>query len=47
MDKEKLTIRQLALSSGIHYTYLSRLLTGKSIASEEVKNRLEAVLCKK
>jgi plasmid maintenance system antidote protein VapI len=44
MDKKKLNIRQLAQAAGVHYTYVSRLLTGKSHATEEMKNKLDAVL---
>jgi plasmid maintenance system antidote protein VapI len=44
MDKKKLNIRQLAEKAGVHYTYISRLLTGKSHATEEMKNKLDAVL---
>jgi len=44
MDKKKLTIRQLAQAAGVHYTYVSRLLTGKSHATEEMKDKLDAVL---
>jgi len=44
MDRKKLTIRQLSTLSGVHYTYISRLLTGKSVASEELKLKLESVL---
>jgi transcriptional regulator with XRE-family HTH domain len=44
MDKKKLTIRKLAEKSGVHFTYISRLLTGKSVASEEIKNKLDNVL---
>lgn len=44
MYKKRLTIRQLALQSGVHYTQVSRLLSGKSIATEVTKNKLDAVL---
>lgn len=44
MGKKKLTIRQLAEKAGVHYTYVSRLLTGKSTATEEMKNRLDTCL---
>ena len=44
MDKKHLTIRQLGELSGVHYTYISRLLTGKARASKEVINRLDACL---
>lgn len=44
MENKKLTIRQLSNLSGVHYTYISRLLTGKSVASEELKLKLESVL---
>lgn len=44
MDKKRLTIRQLGVLAGVHYTYISRLLSGTSTATEEVKNKLDAVL---
>lgn len=44
MDRKRLTIRQLAEKSGVDYTYISRLLTGKSIASEDMKNKLEQAI---
>jgi len=44
MDKKKLTIRQLSHLAGVHYTYVSRLLTGKSTATESMKDKLDAVL---
>lgn len=40
MLRKGLTIRKLSELSGVHFTFISRLLTGKSIASEEVKNKL-------
>jgi plasmid maintenance system antidote protein VapI len=44
MEKKKLTIRSLSELSGVHFTYISRLLVGKSVATEEMKNKLDAVL---
>jgi len=44
MDKAGLTIRELGKQSGVHYTHISRLLTGKSRASVEVLEKLKAVL---
>ena len=44
MDKANLTIRGLAKRSGVHYTYISRLLTGKSIASEAILEKLKSSL---
>jgi len=44
MDKAGLTIRQLGERSGVHYTYISRLLTGKGIASEAILEKLKSSL---
>jgi len=39
-----LTIRGLAERSGVSYVYISRLLTGKSIASEAILAKLKSAL---
>jgi len=44
MDKAGLTIRGLSERSGVHYTYISRLLAGKSIASEAILEKLKSSL---
>jgi len=44
MNEANLTIRALAVRSGVHYTYISRLLTGKGIASEDILEKLKSSL---
>ena len=44
MAEKGMSIRQLAQASGVDYTYISRLLSGKSQASPNVFDRLRTAL---
>jgi len=44
MRLKGLTIRKLSVLSGVHYTYISRLLSGKSVGSENIMTKLKNVL---
>lgn len=44
MKKRNLSIREIAQKSGVHYTFISRLLSNKSNASTIVYNKLRDAL---
>lgn len=44
MDEQGMSIRQLAEKSGVDYTYISRLLKGKSRASVVIADKIRTAL---
>lgn len=40
MQENNWTIRELAIEAGVHYTFISRLLTGKSNAKPETAQKI-------